>query len=298
MTMREPRVSAADPAPGDRTWSWWLVGCTTAALAGFAANSLLTRHAIDSRAIDATSFMSVRLISGALTLAGLAALRGEPRGGSIASALALAGYALGFTLAYEHITAGVGALLLFGSVQVTMIGWGAWRGERPRWTDWLALALASSGLWYLTAPGLSAPDPYGSVLMIAAGVCWGIYSLRGRGAGRPLGVTAGNFLRTVPIALVAWLLVFDRVQLSTRGLLLAAISGSLTSGIAYSLWYAALPRLSTWTAAIVQLCVPIVTAAAGALLLAEPLSTRLLIAGAGILGGVAWSLAPRRPRRS
>jgi drug/metabolite transporter (DMT)-like permease len=284
-----------------RPRTWRIVAFTTAALAGFAANSLLTRHAIDSHAIDATSFMSIRLISGAVTLACLAWMRGEPREGSIGSALALAGYALGFTLAYAHIPAGVGALLLFGSVQITMIAWGAWQGERHRWTDWLALALAMSGLWYLTAPGLTtrgltSPDPLGSILMIAAGICWGIYSLRGRGAARPLAATAGNFVRTMPIAIVAWVLMLGQLQLSTRGVLMATLSGSLTSGIAYSLWYAALPLLSTWTAAIVQLCVPIVTAVAAAMLLSEPLTPRLLLSGAAILGGELWSVASSRPR--
>lgn len=295
------------PTPHVPLRGWRIAACTLAALAGFAANSLLTRYAIDAHAIDPTSFMSVRLISGAATLAWLALMRGEPRAGSFGSALALAGYALGFTLAYQHIPAGVGALLLFASVQITMIGWGTWQGERRRWSDWVGLALAMSGLWYLTAPrlgfGLGAgsmtsgdaiPDPIGSVLMIAAGVCWGIYSLKGRRAASPLGATAGNFLRTVPIAIVASAVMFDRVHLSPRGLLLGAISGSITSGIAYSLWYAALPSLSTWTAAIVQLCVPVATAIAAALLLREPLSARLMISGALILGGIVWSIAPRR----
>jgi drug/metabolite transporter (DMT)-like permease len=277
---------------------WLIPACTVAALAGFAANSLLTRYAIDASAIDATSFMSVRLISGAATLAWLAWMRGETRSGSIGSALALAGYALGFTLAYQHIKAGVGALLLFASVQITMIGWGTWQGERRRWTDWFGLALAMSGLLYLTAPrmatGDSIPDPIGSALMIAAGVCWGIYSLRGRRAASPLGATAGNFVRTVPIAILASAVMFNRIHLSPRGLLMAAVSGALTSGIAYSIWYAVLPSLSTWTAAIVQLCVPVATAAAAAVLLSEPLSTRLLLSGAHILGGVIWSIAPRR----
>jgi drug/metabolite transporter (DMT)-like permease len=279
---------------GARLPTWLIAGCTIAALAGFAANSLLTRYAVDSQAIDATSFMSVRLISGAVTLAWLASLRGEPRQGSFGPALALAGYALGFTLAYTRIPAGVGAFLLFGTVQITMIGWGAWQGERRRWTDWLGLTLALGGLWYLTAPGRTSPDPAGSMLMIAAGICWGIYSLNGRTATRPLGATAGNFVRTTPIAVLAWALMLDRVHLSPMGVGLAMLSGSLTSGIAYALWYAVLPLLTTWTAAIVQLCVPIVTAMAATAWLAEPISARLLLSGACILGGVIWSIAPRR----
>jgi drug/metabolite transporter (DMT)-like permease len=232
-------------------------------------------------------------------------------------------YALGFTFAYERITAGVGALLLFGAVQIAMIGWGLWRGERPRAIDWLGVALAMSGLFYLTWPGLTGPRPLapaasgeptsggptsvgppslapqsaapnavGWLLMIAAGASWGIYSVRGRGATKPVAATAGNFARTVPIAIVAWLVTLDRTHLSGRGLLMATISGSITSGLAYSLWYAALPGLSTWTAAIVQLCVPIVTALAATWLLGESVSSRMLISGALILSGVLLSTVP------
>jgi drug/metabolite transporter (DMT)-like permease len=273
---------------------WRILLCTIAALAGFAGNSLITRNALDTHAIDAASFMSIRLIAGAVTLALLAGARATARDGSLWSALALAGYAVGFTFAYEHITAGVGALLLFGSVQVTMIGWGLWRGERPRAIDWLGFALAMGGLWYLTWRGASAPPAFGSALMIAAGACWGVYSVRGRGATRPLAATAGNFARTVPIALGVWALTISHAQWSTRGVLMATISGSVTSGIAYSLWYAALPGLATWTAAIVQLCVPIVTAVAATWLLGESISARVLIAGSLIVGGVLLSTVPKK----
>jgi drug/metabolite transporter (DMT)-like permease len=272
---------------------WRILLCTIAALAGFAGNSLITRNALDTHAIDAASFMSIRLIAGAVTLALLAGAGATAREGSLLSALALAGYALGFTFAYEHITAGVGALLLFGSVQVTMIGWGLWRGERPRAIDWLGFALAMAGLWYLTSRGATAPPVIGSILMIAAGACWGIYSVRGRGAKRPMAATSGNFARTVPIAIVVWALTIGHAQLSTRGVLMAMVSGSITSGIAYSLWYAALPGLATWTAAIVQLCVPIVTAVAATWLLGESISARLMIAALLILGGVLLSTIPR-----
>jgi drug/metabolite transporter (DMT)-like permease len=288
---------------------------TVIALLGFAGNSLLTRHALDTQAIDAVSFTSIRLIAGALTLILLAGAHARAeagtgagarggalatlRDGSLGSAIALAGYALGFTFAYEHIPAGVGALLLFGSVQVTMVCWGLRHGERPRGLDWLGLALAMGGLWYLTWPGVTAPDPLGSLLMIVAGVGWGLYSVRGRDATRPLAATAGNFARTVPIAIVAWasMLMLGHAHLSARGVLLAIVSGSLTSGIAYSLWYAALPGLATWTAAIVQLCVPMVTAIAATWLLGESLGTRLLVSGGLILGGVLLATVPRRPQR-
>jgi drug/metabolite transporter (DMT)-like permease len=285
----------ASPARASR---WRIAICTIAALCGFAGNSLITRSALDAHAIDATSFMSVRLIAGAVTLAALAGADATMAGGSALSAIVLAVYALGFTFAYERITAGVGALLLFGAVQITMIGWGLWRGERPRAIDWLGVALAMGGLFYLTWPGVAGPnavgpDLVGSLLMIAAGASWGIYSVRGRGATKPLAATAGNFARTVPIAIVAWLVTLDRAHLSARGLLMATVSGSITSGIAYSLWYAALPGLSTWTAAIVQLCVPIVTALAATWLLGESVSSRMLISGALIVSGVLLSTTPR-----
>jgi drug/metabolite transporter (DMT)-like permease len=263
---------------------------TTIALVAFAGNSLLTRSALDTHAIDAMSFMSLRLIAGAITLILLTGVTRATRAGSMTSAIALAGYALGFTAAYAHIPAGIGALLLFGSVQITMFAIGVIRGERPHARDWLGLAVAMSGLWYLTWPSTSiaAPDAQGSVLMLAAGACWGIYSARGRSSPDATAETAGNFARAVPIALVASLLMMtvSHAQVTARGALLAIVSGAITSGLAYSVWYAALPGLATWTAAIVQLAVPVMTAVAATWLLGEAPSARLLIAGSLILGGV------------
>ena len=271
--------------PLSRTFTY-----TTIALVAFAGNSLLTRRALDTHAIDAMSFMSLRLIAGAITLVLLTGVRRATRAGSMTSAIALAGYALGFTAAYAHITAGIGALLLFGSVQLTMFAIGVIRGERPQVRDWLGLAVAMSGLWYLTWPGMaaSAPDAQGSLLMLAAGACWGIYSARGRSSPDATAETAGNFARAVPIALVASLfaMTIGTAHVTPRGALLAIVSGAITSGLAYSVWYAALPGLATWTAAIVQLAVPVMTAIAATWLLGEAPGARLLIAGSLILGGV------------
>ncbi|MGE6758252.1 DMT family transporter [Corallococcus interemptor] len=275
---------------------------TLLALLGFAANSLLCRAALSggaARSIDAGSFTLVRLASGALVLALLLRLRrggrGATRHGSWASALALFVYAAGFSFAYVRIGAGVGALLLFGCVQLTMLVAGLARGERPRALEWAGLAVALAGLAGLTLPGASAPDAPGAGLMAAAGVAWGIYSLRGRGSTDPLAATAGNFVRSVPLALVLVMLAFAP-HLSPKGLLLAVTSGALASGVGYSLWYAALPHLSSARAAVVQLCVPVIAAVGAVLLLGEPLTPRLLLGGTALLAGVLLSLrAKQRP---
>jgi drug/metabolite transporter (DMT)-like permease len=273
---------------------------TLSALAGFAANSLLCRAALAAGAADAVTFTTVRIVSGAVVLATLAA-RTPPRvapwrAGSGVSAAALFAYALLFSLAYVRIGAAVGALLLFGAVQATMLGWGIARGERPRRREWAGLGLALGGLVALVWPGLSAPDPRGAVLMLGAGVAWGVYSLRGRGAREPLRETAGNFVRAVPLALVASVAAFSPPQMDARGALLAVLSGALASGVGYSLWYAALPVLTATRAAIVQLSVPVLAAGAAALLLGETAGPRLMACGAAILGGVALALTARARR--
>jgi len=263
-----------------------------AALAGFAANSLLCRAALRGEAIDAWSFTAVRLASGAAALALLARGRGLGEG-SWSSAAALVAYAGLFSLAYLSIPAGVGALVLFGAVQATMIGWSIRRGRRPHALEWCGLALALSGLAYLTLPGAGAPDPSGMALMAGAGIAWGVYSLRGRASTRPLSATAGNFARG--LLLVLPFALFASVSISARGLVLACASGALASGVGYSLWYAALPGMSATRGALVQLSVPLLTAVAAVLLLGEQPSERLLVSGAAILGGIALALL--RPQR-
>lgn len=268
---------------------------TSAALVGFAANSLLTRGALGHGLLDAPSFTIIRLATGAATLALLVRARsGAPAsGGSWSSALALAGYAVAFTLAYTRIGAAIGALLLFGAVQVTMIGIGIARGERPRTIDWFGMALAAIGLVVLTLPGASSPHPVGGALMVAAGVCWGLYSLAGRGSLDPLATTAGNFSRSLLLAVVALGALLPQGHLTGRGVVLAAASGSLASGVGYTLWYAALPSLAAWRAALVQTVTPVLTIILAAVFLGESITTRLLIATALVAAGVG--LTTHRP---
>jgi drug/metabolite transporter (DMT)-like permease len=271
---------------------------TAAALLGFAANSILCRMALQPRLADAASFTTIRLVSGAVVLVLLArtSVRAESSGGSWASAAALFAYAAAFSFAYLRIGAGVGALLLFGAVQATMLLWALRSGERLRPLQWLGLAAALAGVVALVRPGLAAPDPLGASLMLAAGVAWGAYSLRGRGIPRPLAATASNFARSVPFTLALSLAAPGPVAVSPRGALLAVASGALASGVGYSLWYAALRGLTASRAAVVQLLVPLLAAAAAVVLLNEPLTARLTGAGIAILGGIA--LAMGKPGRA
>jgi len=271
---------------------------TAATLIAFAANSVLCRLALRGDRIDAASYTAVRLVSGALVLAALAWPRRAAARGSWRSALALFAYAAPFSFAYLSLQTGVGALVLFGFVQATMLGWAIIEGERPRPLVWIGLVVAVAGLVVLTRPGGGAPDPAGAALMALAGAAWGVYSLRGRGSAQPLVATAGNFVRTVPMAAVLAAAVMvvggDReLHASGRGLALAVGSGALASGLGYTLWYAALRGLTATRAAIVQLLVPLLAAAAGVALLGETASLRLVIAGAAITGGVALAIGGR-----
>ncbi|MEO8700986.1 MAG: DMT family transporter [Kofleriaceae bacterium] len=270
------------------------------ALLAFAANSILCRTALQSGSIDAASFTAVRIGSGALVLFVLA--RGPARtklgAGSWASSAALFGYAAAFSFAYLRVTTATGALILFAVVQATMIGWGVVRGSRPRALEWLGLAIAAAGLVTLTLPGLAAPDPLGAILMAGAGACWGVYSLRGRGADRPLAATADNFVRALPMAAVLLLAIpIAGGALSVEGVVLACASGGIASGLGYTVWYAVLPSLPPARAAIVQLAVPVLAAAGGAVVLAEPVTPRLAVATLAILGGIALALVAKRPVR-
>jgi drug/metabolite transporter (DMT)-like permease len=266
-----------------------LLPLTLLALTAFAGNSLLCRAALAHTSIDAASFTTIRLISGALVLWGVVQFtRREATGrGSWPSALALFAYAAAFSFAYLTLPTGTGALLLFGSVQASMIGWGFFKGERFAALQWLGLGLALAGLVGLLLPGLSAPPLGGALLMIAAGVAWGVYSLRGKGAGDPLRVTAGNFVRTVPLAVALSLLTLVNARLDAAGVAYAVASGAITSGLGYAIWYAVLPQLKATTAATLQLSVPVIAALGGIVWLGEPLTLRLLLASAAILGGVA-----------
>ena len=273
-------------------------GLTLAAMLAFASNSLLCRAALGGGWSDATSFTSLRLIGGAVVLALLARARGGSRAatpGGWPSAAALFLYALGFSLAYLRIPAGTGALLLFGAVQVTMLGSGLYAGERPRALEWLGLALSLAGLAVLTAPGLARPDPLGAALMLGAGVAWGAYSLRGRGTADALAANAASFARSVPLALLTSVAALARAapRVTPAGALLALASGALASGLGYAVWYAALRGLTATQAAIVQLSVPPLAAAGGVMLLGETLTPRLVAGGASILGGILLAVTVR-----
>jgi drug/metabolite transporter (DMT)-like permease len=272
--------------------------CTVAALVGFAGNSLLCRVALAQQHIDAASFTCVRMLTGALVLVLLSTTRPRPRAlpGSWGSAIALVLYAAPFSFAYLRLGAGVGALVLFGAVQATMIGWSIARGDRPRALVWLGVAIAIGGLLALTVPGATAPDPIGMVVMAIAGIAWGAYSLRGRTAlADPLVETAGNFVRGVPfvLAISAVVVMTDGWRFDATGLALASASGALASGVGYTLWYVALRGLTATRAAVVQLLVPVVAAVGGIVLLSEPASMRLALAGTAILVGIATVIRAR-----
>ena len=275
---------------------------TAAALTGFAANSLLTRSALGGGWLDAPSFTIIRLVTGALTLALLLRFTAWQSGGSRVSGswiggAALAGYAIAFTVAYTRIGAAVGALLLFGAVQVTMIGVGLARGERLGARDWVALALAAAGLGWLTVPGTSAPNALGAALMIAAGACWGVYSLAGRGSRNPLADTSANFWRAALLCALALGALVSPARFTWPGALLATASGALASGVGYTLWYMALPHLAAWRAALLQMTVPVITAIAASLFLAEVITPRLLASAALVTAGVALSIRWAQRRR-
>jgi drug/metabolite transporter (DMT)-like permease len=267
---------------------------TVAALVCFAANSLLTRGALGHGLLDAPTFTIVRLATGALMLAILLRARRAPptQSGTWISALALAGYAVAFTLAYTRISAGVGALLLFGAVQVTMIATGLVLGERPLARDWLGLLLAIGGLAWMTSPGAAGVDAAGAALMIVAGASWGAYSIIGRGSRDPLAATAGNFWRGTILGAVTLGVLVDTGSFTWTGTLLAASSGAIASGVGYTFWYSALPALTAWRAALVQLPVPVLTALAAIPILGETFTTRLLVATTLVCGGVALTLLP------
>jgi len=270
---------------------------TTLAMIAFASNSLLNRFALGQDAIDPVSYTTIRLTSGAVMLFVIASLQRKKEQatlrGSWLSAAFLFLYAITFSFAYLSLTTGTGALILFGSVQVTMIVVALRSGERPHMMDWIGLFLALGGLFYLVFPGLTAPSPIGSALMAVAGISWGFYTIRGRGAQNPLAITAGNFVYAVPMVLVVLLISFRNVSISSSGVIYAMLSGALASGVGYVIWYAALRGLTTTRAATVQLSVPVIAAWSGVVLLAENVSARLVVAGVLILGGIALAVSSR-----
>ncbi|MGH1366369.1 MAG: DMT family transporter [Calditrichia bacterium] len=265
---------------------------TTFALIAFAANSVLCRLALGQQAIDASAFTAIRICSGALLLLTIFYLRYQKEGkasdahGSWLSAGMLFMYAAPFSFAYLTLDTGTGALILFGAVQITMILAALLQGNKLHLLEWAGLIIAFGGFVYLVLPGVSAPPLEGFLLMSLAGVGWGLYTLRGKGSANPLGDTAFNFARAVPLALILLVFMIKQIQLSSTGVLLAVASGAIASGLGYTIWYMALRGLSTSQAAVVQLSVPIIAAFGGVLFVAESLTMRLTIAALLILGGI------------
>ncbi|KAF1072476.1 MAG: hypothetical protein GAK45_00180 [Pseudomonas citronellolis] len=269
---------------------------TLLAMLAFAGNSLLCRLALRETALDAASFTGIRLCAGALTLLLLLQLSPGARrpAGNWRSAAALFVYAAAFSLAYVQMGAASGALLLFGAVQVTMLGAGYLKGERLHGRQWPGLLAALGGIGALLLPGASAPPMGSALLMLLSGIAWALYSLLGRGGGDPLAATAGNFLRALPFAALLCAVLATRLNADLPGVIYAVLSGALASGVGYAIWYSALRGLSALQAASVQLSVPVFTALGGALFLAEPLSLRLGLATLAVLGGIALILGGRR----
>jgi drug/metabolite transporter (DMT)-like permease len=306
---------------------------TTFALVAFAFNSILCRLALRGEEADATGFTAVRLASGAAALVVISYLvqrvssphvskgnsiillaeslvahaETEPTEPSVAlthvramdtgswpSALLLFAYAVCFSFAYLGLTAGTGALILFGAVQLTMVAAAIFKGERPTVFEWTGLGVAVGGLVYLVFPGLASPPPVSSALMAAAGMSWGIYTLRGRSGSDPLANTTGNFVRSLPFVAVLAVIYLPNLHLSTRGIVLAVLSGAFASGVGYTIWYAAIKHHTSTRAAVLQLAVPVVAALLGIVLLAEAATTRLALSAALILGGIALTIFGKR----
>jgi drug/metabolite transporter (DMT)-like permease len=269
---------------------------TLAALCAFAANSLLCRMALGAHHIDPASFTTIRVVAGALTLVIIFALRTQKAPSLRAdwrAVAALGAYMVFFSFAYITLSAGTGALILFGCVQLTMFTVAMRSGERFPPFAWAGLIIAVAGLIYLVSPGLRAPDPLGAILMAAAGIAWGAYSLLGRGASDPLAATATNFICLAPFTLFVSAVAIAQFHISPYGAALAIASGAIASGCGYVIWYAALRGLTASRAAVVQLAVPVIAAVGAVALLSEPITTRLLLASAATLGGVAIVLAQR-----
>jgi drug/metabolite transporter (DMT)-like permease len=269
---------------------------TLFAMLAFAGNSLLCRVALRDTAIDAASFTTIRLASGALVLAAIMlARKSRPTAaGSWPMAAMLFAYAAFFSFAYRQLTAATGALLLFGAVQTSMLGYGLAKGERLRPLQVAGLAAAIGGLVYMLLPGLAAPPIVSAACMLLAGASWAVYSVLGRGVKDPVGATAGNFVRSVPFTVVLSLAAIGSFQIDRAGVAYAVVSGAITSGLGYVLWYAALPALKATSAATVQLSVPAIAALGGVALLSEAMSPRLLVASAAILGGIAVTISRRK----
>ena len=278
------------------------------ALLAFAANSVLCRLALNDGLIDPAQFTTWRLLSGAATLVLLSAfqcikhqhndLKIAWLEGSWLSAFALFIYALGFSYAYVTLSTGVGALILFGAVQLTLILFAVWAGQKLVWLEWLGLAIAFAGFVYLVLPTLSSPSLLGFVLMTQAGVAWGLYTWRGKISSKPLFATTSNFVRTIPMLLIALVVIHLNAEQSQiaqpEGIILAVTSGAIMSGLGYAIWYAVLPYLSASIAAVLQLLVPIIATIGGVFFANESITLHLVIATLSVLGGVLLVIIARK----
>lgn len=281
-----------------------LMSLTLITMLCFAGNSVFCRLALRQTTIDPASFTSVRLISGALVLALIVygrqrfwrtrVIRSAGLGGNWISALALFVYASALSFSYADMSTGIGALLLFGAVQATMILTGLWRGERLNGQQTAGLVLALGGVVAILSPGLDAPPLVSALIMLTSGVSWGVYSLRGRGVADPTGDTAGNFLRATPMSVLLSALFLAHQHLDSQGVLYAVLSGALTSGLGYAIWYAVLPKLTRTRAAAVQLSVPVLASLAGALFVREPITLGLMLTSTAVLGGIAMVVYGKR----
>jgi drug/metabolite transporter (DMT)-like permease len=273
-----------------------IISLTVVAMVAFAANSLLCRQALGSELIDPATFTSVRALSGAVTLVLILMARGRPKvhgAGNWRSAFMLFTYMVFFSFGYVTLNASTGALVLFGTVQLTMFAIARREGERFSLLSWSGLALAAFGLVYLVSPGVTAPDVLGAVLMAVAGISWGFYSLLGRGVTSPLGASTWNFIYIIPFALLGNLIFLNDNAATVQGVALAAVSGAGASACGYVAWYTALPHLTAMRAATVQLSVPAIAAFGGVFILSEEVTLRLIVATAATLGGVSIVLAQR-----
>jgi len=264
--------------------------CTTLALLAFAGNSILCRLALGDGAIDAASFTGIRLLSGIIVLAVI--LKITPTSGvstskgSWKASFMLFLYAITFSFAYISLETGVGALILFGSVQITMILVGLFSGNKLHYSEWLGVIVAFSGFVYLVLPDLTTPSLIGFILMSVAGVAWGFYTLAGKGTKNPLSDTAYNFIRTLPLVLILTAITFQYAVLSQKGILLAVLSGGIASGVGYTIWYIALGGLSTIQAAVLQLLVPVIATIGGVFFANEIFTLRLALSSLMVLGGI------------
>ena len=266
-----------------------LVLLAVLAMTAFAANSLLCRMALVETDIDPASFTFWRLTSGALMLTLLVVMRNQKplQEGNMASAIALFVYAAGFSFAYISMTTGAGALLLFGAVQVTMISWGLFKGERMSALQWGGFLLALIGLILLLLPNAAVPQLSSALMMLAAGIAWGVYSLKGKGAKFPIEATAGNFIRATPLALVLLVIFWPGGEFHAEGMAYAVASGAIASALGYALWYSILVHIAAIKAATLQLSVPVLAVFAGWLFLDETVTLRIILSSLAVIGGVA-----------